>query len=177
MKDQIATRYVAALVEGASIDDLQAFESILRALDETLNDEKVKAMIFSPYMDKAGKLAILLDAVKTAKSDKLNNLLKLLVEKRRLDVIGSMSDVLRLMIAQERKVYQGKVSSNSDFDAKSIKAFEEKLSNKTGASISLNFEKNAYNGVKVEVEDLGLELSFSKDQLRQQMIQHILKTI
>lgn len=177
MKEQIAKRYIEALTENASTQELENFKNIFEALHEALNEEKVKSIIFSPYMDSETKEKILLEAVSAAKSDKLNNLMRLLVEKRRLDVIGSMCDHLRLMIAQNSQTYSGKIYTNSALDKKSVKAFEEKLSTKTGATISLELEKNDYNGIKVEVDDLGLEVSFSKDQLRQQMIQHILKTI
>ena len=51
------------------------------------------------------------------------------------------------------------------------------LSKKFDSTISLNFVKNDFNGIKVTVEGLGIEINFSKDRIDNQIIQHIIKAI
>ena len=41
----------------------------------------------------------------------------------------------------------------------------------------LEVAKSDYNGIKIELEDLGVEASFSMDRLKAQMIEYILKAI
>ncbi len=177
MVDQIAKRYTDALVEGSSTEELVAYQNIFKALATSLEDEKVKAVFFSPYMKDEQRTEILLDAVKAAKSDKVNNIVKLLVEKRRVDALGAMAKSLALLVADQNKSYEGKIYSNTDVKKDVAKKFETNIGDKVGAKVSFETVKNEYNGVKLEVEDLGVEVSFSKSNVRQQMIQHILKSI
>ena len=51
------------------------------------------------------------------------------------------------------------------------------LSKKFDSSISLSFVKNDFNGIKVGIEDLGVEINFSKSRINSQMIEHIVKAI
>jgi F-type H+-transporting ATPase subunit delta len=37
--------------------------------------------------------------------------------------------------------------------------------------------KNDFNGIKVAVEGLGIEINFSKDRIDSQIIEHIIKAI
>ena len=177
MKDQIAKRYTDALIDGMDAKDLVAMQEIFASLTQALEDEKVKAIFFSPYMNNDEREALLLKAVASAKSDKLNNVIKLLVEKRRIDVFGAIADSLALIVAQQNKAYAGKIFANSDIKKDTLKKFGDNIGKKVDSNISFDSVKDDYNGVKVAVDDLGLEVSFSKSNVRSQMIQHILKSI
>lgn len=177
MKDQIAKRYTDALVDGMSTDDIVALQEIFASLTTTLEDDKIKAVFSSPYMNDAQREEILLKAVASAKSDKVNNIIKLLVEKRRVDVFGAIADSLALIVAKQNKAYAGTIFANSDIQKETLKKFSDNIGKKVDANISFESVKDDYNGVKVAVDDLGIEVSFSKSNVRNQMIQHILKSI
>ena len=51
------------------------------------------------------------------------------------------------------------------------------LSKKFDSKISLHAVKNDFNGIKVDVEGLGIEINFSKDRIDSQIIEHIIKAI
>ena len=177
MKDQIAKRYTDALVDGMSTDDLISLQEIFSSLSDVLEDEKVKSIFFSPYMDDETRQEMLLKAVASAKSDKVNNIINLLVEKRRVDVCGAIADSLSIMVAQQTKTYEGKVYANTSIKKANLTKFGKNIGNKVGANVSFESVKDDYNGVKVAVDGLGIEVSFSKSNVRSQMIQHILKSI
>ena len=177
MKDQIAKRYTDALIDGMSIDDLVALQEIFASLSDTLEDEKVKSIFFSPHMSNEVRQEMLLKAVASAKSDKVNNFIKLLVEKRRVDVFGAIADSLALIVAKQNKAYAGKIFANSDIKKETLKKFGDNIGKKVDADVSFESVKDDYNGVKIAVDDLGIEVSFSKSIVRDQMIQHILKSI
>lgn len=177
MKENIAKRYVDALVQTSTPAELQGYQTVFQALAQSLKDEKSHELFFSPYVKDEDRVAILLDAVKPAKSEKINNLMKLLVEKRRMNIIDALADSLRLIIAQQTKNYAGIVSSNTAVKKETVKNFETGIGSKIEATLSLEAVKSDYNGVKIEVDDLGLDVSFSKSHVRQHMIQHILKSI
>lgn len=177
MKEQIAKRYTDALVEGMSTEDLVTVQEIFASLATTLEDEKVKNIFTSPHMDDTTREEMLLAAVASAKSDKINNIIKLLVEKRRLDIFDAMAKGLALKVAVENKTYSGQVFSNSTVKKATLTKFGTSIGKKVDAKVSFESVKDDYNGVKVAVEDLGIEVSFSKSNVRNQMIQHILKSI
>jgi len=177
MKDQIAKRYTDALVDGMSLNDLVAVQGIFASLSSTLEDEKIKDIFSSPYMTDETREEILLKSVASAKSDKVNNIIKLLVEKRRIDIFGAIADSLALMVAKQNKAYAGKIFANSDIKKETLKKFGDNIGKKVNADVSFESVKDDYNGVKIAVDDLGIEVSFSKSNVRNQMIQHILKSI
>ena len=58
-----------------------------------------------------------------------------------------------------------------------IEQIQKNLSKKLNSTIKLTLTKSDYNGIKVEVKDLGIEVAFSKSLMNQQLIEHILKAI
>ena len=73
--------------------------------------------------------------------------------------------------------YLGKIYSDREIDAAKIKDLEEKISKKFNADIKLEPVKSELEGIKIEIEDLGFEISFSIDRLKQKMSEYILKAI
>ena len=128
-------------------------------------------------MSQNQKSEILLDAVKSVESSEINNLIKLLSEHNRLNIIPALAEVMRKDLADSRKTYEGVVYSDSDIDAKVIQDLSDGLGKRFGSKISLSFVKNDFNGIKVDVEDLGIEINFSKTRINNQMIEHIVKAI
>lgn len=174
---QIAKRYTNALVEGASLEDVTAYANIFKALAASLNDEKVKNIFFSPYMNKAEKETVLLAAVEKAKSDKVNNLIRLLVENKRTNVMDAIASELHGTVETMSKSYTGSIESNISISAESIKTIEANMAKKVDANVALEVNASKYDGIKVNVDSLGLEVGLSKTVVKDQMIQHILKSI
>jgi F-type H+-transporting ATPase subunit delta len=131
----------------------------------------------SPTTTASEKEALLLEGVKSAESTQVENLIKLLVENGRINIIPAMANELQKEIARSSKSYQGTVYSNSDIDDAVMAGLSENLGKKVDASITLDFVKSDLDGIKVEVEDLGIEVNFSKSRLNMQIIDHILKAI
>ena len=88
-----------------------------------------------------------------------------------------IADQLLKEIAVVNNAFTGKIFSDSDIDPKTVESLSAGLSKKVDANISLEFVKTDFNGIKVEVEDLGIELNFSKERINSSLINHILKAI
>jgi F-type H+-transporting ATPase subunit delta len=84
---------------------------------------------------------------------------------------------MRKEIAKLAKKYSGVIYSDTKIDAKLITQLSNGLSKKFDSKISLTYKKDSFNGIKVDVEDLGIEINFSKDRINDQMVEHILKAI
>ena len=52
-----------------------------------------------------------------------------------------------------------------------------KFSNKFNVKLNLTNEVCDYDGIKVDIDGLGVEIGFEKDKFKCQMIEHILKAV
>ncbi len=177
MEELIAKRYIKALRSDFDLKTIQNISSVFDALADSFKNEKFVSIIVNPEVNAKDKSEILLEAVKPAKSDKVNNLIKLLVENKRVSIIPAIAKELKKDIAKTTKTYEGVIYSDSDIDTKVIDQLAQGLSKKFDSTISFSFVKNDFNGIKVEVEGLGIEINFSKDRIDSQIIEHIIKAI
>jgi F-type H+-transporting ATPase subunit delta len=177
MEELIAKRYIKAIKQGLDIESIQKIASIFSVLAESFNDEKFNQVMNNPDISKKQKADILLLAVKSADSNIVENLIKLLVEHNRINIIPAIAEVMRKDIAITTKNYNGIIYSDSDMDSKVIEDLGNGLGSKFDSNISLKLVKENFNGIKVDVEDLGIEISFSKSRINSQIIEHIAKAI
>jgi len=177
MSELVAKRYIKALKSNMDDKALGSLSEVFSVLALSFKDEKFINIISNPGVSSQDKTNILLDAVKSVKSEKVNNFIKLLGENNRLNIIPSLSVALKKDIAQSTKTYQGVVSSNSDIDSSVVKNLGDGLGKKYNSNITLDFVKSEFDGVKVDVEDLGIEINFSKSRINDQIIEHIVKAI
>jgi F-type H+-transporting ATPase subunit delta len=177
MQELIAKRYIKALGEATGSESLVNLAEVFSAIAASFSDEKFLSVMENPDVAKADKESILLDAVKSAGSENLNNFLKLLVENGRISTIPAMAEEMRKEIARSSKNYSGVVYSNEDVDAKTLTDLSAGLGKKVDATVELTFVKSDYDGLKVDVDDLDMEIDFSKTRVRTQLVEHILKAI
>jgi F-type H+-transporting ATPase subunit delta len=172
----VSKKYVKALLSGQSEKKAKEYYKNLSILSNAYSLEKMKNIILSPGISKDKKYGFLISLLD--KSDKsLNNFIKILVENVRVYLLPSICNEIRYQIATKENKFIGKIISSSALDNKSKKSIEEKLSIKFNSSIKLESIISDYPGIKIEIEDLGVEISFSIDRLKAQMTEHILKAI
>ena len=177
MEELIAKRYIKALKSNSDLESMSNITTVFSALAESFKDAKFIQVINNPNVQPAQKQEILLESVKSAKSNQIDNLIKLLVENKRINIIPAIAVELIKDVANSTKTYDGVISSNSDIDAKVVAELSGGLSKKFDSNITLTSIKNDFNGIKVEVEGLGIEINFSKDRIDSQLIEHIIKAI
>ncbi|DAB30148.1 MAG TPA: F0F1 ATP synthase subunit delta [Sulfurimonas sp. UBA12504] len=177
MEELIAKRYIKALTSGSDVASIENMFTIFTALAESFKNEKFVSIVNNPNVNSKDKLSILLDAVKTANSSNINNFIKLLVENKRIEIIPALAAELKKSLSNATKTYSGLVYSDSDIDSGVIEQLSSGLSKKFDSNISLTFIKNDFNGIKVNVDSLGVEINFSKSRINSQMIEHIVKAI
>ena len=177
MEELIAKRYIKALKKSFDLETMQNMTLIFSTLAQAFNNEKFIEIINNPDVSKDQKSEILLSAVKSADSKDVENLIKLLAEHNRINIIPAIAEVMRKDVAATSKNYNGIVYSDSDIDTKVIEDLSSGLSKRFDSNISLSLVKDDTNGIKVDVQDLGVEISFSKSRINSQIIEHIIKAI
>jgi len=98
-------------------------------------------------------------------------------ENGRLSLIPAISSDLKRQIASKKRVYNGRVYSNSEIKQDSIDSIAHDLGKKMDATISLQFVPSNSDGIRVVVDNLNVEIDFSKSRLNAQIVEHILKAI
>ncbi|AXX87758.1 F0F1 ATP synthase subunit delta [Malaciobacter marinus] len=176
MIDLVAKRYVKALLDGRDIDSITALSKELREISSAYNDAKFIAIISSTEVKNNDKVELIISLVDNC-SDTLQNLIKLLSNNKRLDIIPVIADELEAQLAVMNNSYNGVIYTNKELAAEYISSIEKEFSKKFNVDLSLSQNICDYNGIKVDIDGLGVEISFSKDRLKSQMIDHILKAV
>jgi hypothetical protein len=69
------------------------------------------------------------------------------------------------------------VYAAQDIDADTMNELKTNIAKKVDSAIDFKQIKSDEEGFRVEVPDLGIEVSFSQGRLKSQLIQHILRGI
>jgi len=173
----VAKRYVKALLDGENAENMAGMSALFDALAAQFENNSFVDFISAPDVASSQKEEVLLAAVEKAGSQKINNLIKLLAEKNRFELIPELASQISKEMAAANNAYTGVIYSDTDIDAKTVEALSTGLSKKVDANITLTFIKTDFDGIKVEVEDLGVEINFSKERINSTLISHILKAI
>jgi len=177
MSSLIAKKYVKALleVEGLSVDSVA--ESIGAIADAIKSNPKVIEFLNSPLIKNSDKYKAIIEPLEDKLDTKVVSLLKLMSEKGRLSLLPDLSDELKKDIQLHSNTFNGVVSSAEEIDESLIKKLEKKLSSFAGADVKLEYQKSDIDGIRAEVADLGLELNFSKERVKNALIEHIQKAL
>ncbi|AGZ82331.1 F0F1 ATP synthase subunit delta [Campylobacter fetus] len=176
MKEVVAKKYVKALILSLSSDEFDKFGSELKDISNAFLLPKLKVIIDSPDISSKQKADFLFSLLDSA-SNKIHNFLLLLAERKRLGLIPEISKEFEYQQAVRDGKFSGLISGNFELSAAQKTELEERFSKKFGAKIEFENIKNSYNGIKIELDDLGVEVSFSIDRLKAQMSEYILKAI
>jgi len=175
MEELIAKRYATAL---SSISkDIKGIAEILNVLTEVITTKEVKTALTSPIIATDKKTEMILSALGKDTDVTLVNFIKILGENKRLDLIPAIAKVLNTDLQKESNKYEGVLKSANKLDKEELSKLEETLKNYTGSSIKLKQEKTDLDGLRVSVDDLGIEVNFSKQRVKEQLIDFIKKSL
>ena len=174
MEELIAKRYAKALSSVSK--DLPGILEVLNVLSEVVSSAEIKSTLTSPIISSENKTAMILSAL--SESDiVLVNFIKILGENGRLDLIPAITKVLNSDQQRVSNEYEGVLKSTSSLDEGVLADLEETLKKYTGSTIKLTQEKSDLEGLRVSVDDLGIEVNFSKQRVKEQLIDFIKKSL
>ncbi len=176
MNEAVAKRYVKALVASVDQEKLSEFSKLFTDLSSAFSSERFRDIIFSPEIPTEKREDFLL-SIANSDDMKIKNFLKLLVDNNRVADIPVISRLLKSELAKAKNEYEGVLISDFEVSEDQLKDIEEKISKKLSAKIKLKNRVTDYSGVKVEIDDLGVELGLSTDRLKSQLQKHILSAI
>ncbi len=174
MEELIARRYVNAL--SLVSKNIQDVAEVLNVLTEAISSEEVMSTLTSPIIPSEQKTEMILSAI-SDDDNTLVNFIKILGENKRLDLIPVISKVLNAELQKESNQYEGLVMSNEKLDKEDLSKLEKTLKKYTGSKIKLKQKKTDLDGVRVSIDDLGIEVNFSKQRVKEQLIDFIKKSL
>lgn len=173
----LAKKYVEALLIDTVPEKFEDYREVFSAISADFRDPKFSAIVNSDIVSREKKEEILLSAVASLNDKKLENFVKLLVEKRRVSLIPFIAEELRMKVAENSNRYEGEILSSSSVSVENLQSIADSLSKKLDKNIVLTAKNSDVNGLKVVVNDLNLEITLSKDRIESKLIDHILKAI
>ncbi len=176
MSQIIAKKYVKALLDGRDLESCTAISEELNTISTAYGDDKFNAIVLSNEVSTESKVELIISFVDNC-SDATKNLIKLLGKNKRLDIINSIGCELSKEISAMKNTYTGVIYTNNELNNDYVVSIQEQFSKKFGVELALTQNVCDYDGIKVDIEGLGLEIGFSKDRLKTQMIDHILKAV
>ncbi|MEA1915748.1 MAG: F0F1 ATP synthase subunit delta [Campylobacterota bacterium] len=176
MSNLVAKRYVKALLDGRDIESASAVAVELNTISKAYAQDKFVEILMSTEVDSKAKEDLIFSLVDNC-SDTTKNLIKVLNVNKRLDIINVVSDELNKDIAVLTNNFTGVIYTNNKLLKKYVTSIEKQFSKKFGVELALTQNVCDYDGIKVDIEGLGVEIAFSKDRLKSQMMNHILKAV
>ena len=174
MEELIAKRYAQALSSVSK--DLPGTLEVLNVLSEVISSSDIKSTLTSPIISSESKTEMILSALSDDDST-LVNFIKVLGENKRLDLIPAITKVLNTDQQRVSNEYEGVLKSTSSLDEAALADLEKTLEKYTGSKIKLTQEKSDIEGLRVSVDDLGIEVNFSKQRVKEQLIDFIKKSL
>jgi len=178
MVSSVSKKYTKALSGTQSDTELQQSYDSLCNISSALKISKFQDILASKDISIEQK-ASLISEISGSKDIKLANLISLLLKAGRVEIIPAIAEEIRELLAAKSGKAAGKAIASFDVDATDLTTISKALSSKLHREIELSFEKTDtahFNGIKVEIDDLGVEVEINKDALKKSVIAHILNT-
>jgi len=176
MIDLVAKRYVKALMIQRDNDSLTSIYNELSSISSAFNSDKFLLIIESTEVKIEQKIELILSFVDGCSVTTIN-LIKILADNKRLNIIPSIVSDLKNELASLNNSYEGVVYTNNKLSDSDMEKLNDQFSKKFNVTLLLTQNVCDYDGVKVDIDGLGCEVAFSKSRLKSQMIDHIIKAV
>ena len=177
MKELIAKRYPKALEEIVSPEKLPEVLETLRTLVELYSGEEAGNVLLSPLVRRDEKYRLFVEPLRGKIDESLYRLLEVMNENGRLDLLPTLVGILDREIKRLDNRYAGTVEADEKLPKEKIRTLEEILAHHSGAKIDLKQTGESFDGLKVAVDDLGLELNVSKARIKSELLEFIQRAL
>lgn len=176
MNEVIAKKYVKALLESLDSSELNEINEALCKVNSAFGVEKFIDILILPSLNAKAKADFVL-LLAQSNNEKFKNFLYTLAAAKRLDILPHIYKEFSYQKSLKDNVFKGVIYSSFELSEANKKELEEKFSKKLNANIHFDSKKTDYDGIKIELSDLGFEASFSMSLFKAKLSEYILKAI
>jgi len=170
----IVEKYTKALLSVLSKEEASEVYEALARLALASKNVKFILIVKSPLLTNEEKVKFLSE-VAECNNPKFINFLRILVENKRLDSFKELHKSMLNKVSKLFNTYGGVVEGKISDEV--VSELERKLSDKFKATIKLLKKEKEFNGVKVFVEVLNVEVDVDEDKIKRNLLNHILKGV
>jgi len=163
MIELVAKRYVKALMIEKNTEDLTSIYNELKEISSAYKDEKFLVIISSTEVTNNKKTDLILSFIDKC-SEVTTNLVKLLSDNKRLDIIPSIVKELEDELSDLNNSYKGVIYTNEELSQDDVDTMNTQFSQKFKVDLELTQNICDYDGVKVAIDGLGVEVGFAKSR-------------
>ena len=172
----LAKKYVKALIVDSDISKVSQINDELKLISSAYAIEKFNNIIASVDVKANEKVSLINSFIESASKSTIN-LVQLLSDNKRLNIIPTISNELDKEVSKLTNTYVGIVDSNENLSDEYISKLEADFAKKFECKLTLVNNVCNYDGIRVNIEGLGVEISFAKNIFKAQMIDHILQAV
>lgn len=176
MVSTIAKKYAQALIAALSTEELKTLLVFLKSLGLALKNKQIADLLTSPFLSKTQKESVML-ACANHTNQKVQNFLKVLIASDRLMMVSHIAYEVEKKVFEYNKEYIANLSSKEKFDGDTLNKIQESLAKKLNVRLNIHQRQDFIDGIKLEIEDLGIEISFSEQRFGDELKKHILKAL
>jgi F-type H+-transporting ATPase subunit delta len=154
--------YAEAIFEIANKDKaLDDWSKNLVQIVEAMADNSVKALINSPDLSQKKKTEVFNSLFEGEILKKTATFIQVLGQANRLNLLPSIFEAFKSLVAIERNEKSVVVASSYNLDEDQLDKIKEALQKRTGATINLTtaVDKTLIGGIKISYEDQVIDLS------------------
>ena len=158
----IARPYAEAVFAHADEkESLELWQEMLSFLSSVVEDEAVSRIVRNPLIEQQAMTDLLLEIADSRVNEEGGNLVRLLVQNRRLQVLPEIKQLFDELKAEKEKVLSVHVTSAYALKPAQEKIIAETLKAKLGRDVTITKEKDAelIGGVHIRAGDMVIDAS------------------
>lgn len=173
MKSSLAQRYSQAFIQAFGAQGCQEFAQKGEMIKAMFGNKDFLELVHNPFVDYSKKYEVL-NAILAFKDEKIQKALMLLAKSERLSLLPEiLSDILSFK-SLESKTCEAIVYCNSKLSEEMREKISKILCQKLNLAISVKEQLWDKDGIKCVIDELDLEVSFSKEMFVSNLQKYIL---
>jgi len=163
-KSTIARPYAEAVFQLADANgQLKQWSAMLQTIAMIAADADIQSIIGNTSVNKEQVAQLVIDVAGDVMTDAGRNLVKLLTENRRLDVLAEITEQFETLKAEAEKTVEAQVVSAQEVSAAQQKMIAEKLKARLGREVSLTctVDESLMGGAIIKAGDMVIDGSVS----------------
>lgn len=178
MKSAVSKKYAKAVMSKFSNDELNELVDSMQIIASAFENQKFREIIASAVVKSIEKERLILDISGDISKDKrFVNFIKILSENNRLSLIPEIFLDLKSQMLAIKNEYVAEVYSNQELTEKDLKLLQEQFSKKFNAKINCEHKGSNLDGIRINIDGLGMEINLSFENLKTKMSDYILQAI
>lgn len=163
-KSTIARPYAEAVFQLAHANgQLQAWSDMLQTVAMIAADADMQSLIGNTSVNKAQVAEVIIDVAAEVMSEQGRNLIKLLAENRRLNVMAEITAQFEALKAEAEKTIEAELIAATEVSAAARAQIAEKLTARLGREVTLkcSVDESLMGGAIIKAGDLVIDGSIS----------------